>query len=378
MRQRAARDLLALSWLCALASAGIGCGTDHSRASADSTRRVSVDSGALSPAPTLAAVPTLSDTGEKRSSPTAVAETARALAKVPAGAELPPSQVPPVTPPEKTATHRPAAPSDSTQALERAESTSVTRTASVPTTAATTTNTTESPSAPAATTPAAVHYAFGVGEKLDYQVKFGPMSVGSATMEVIGLEPVRGTKTYHTSFNVRGGVAFYKVNDRYESWFDPRSYSSVRFNQNIDEGSYEVKRNYEIFPERQTFSENGKPEEKSASDPLDEAALIYLLRIMPLEVGKTYDLDRYFKPDRNPVRVQVVRRERVTVPAGTFNTIVVRPIIKTKGMFGEGGHAEVWFSDDSVRTMVQLKSQLKIGSLNLYLKSVRAGTRPTP
>ena len=141
-------------------------------------------------------------------------------------------------------------------------------------------------------------------------------------------------------------------------------------------GRDEAKRSFEIFPDRRTFSENGKPEQESATDPLDESTLIYLLRTMPLEVGKTYDLDRYFKPDRNPVRVQVVRKERITVPAGTFNTIVVRPIIKTKGMFSEGGHAEVWFTDDSVRTMVQMKSQLKIGSLNLYLKSQRPGTHP--
>ena len=278
-----------------------------------------------------------------------------------------------MTPPAQTETKPRTEGRDTTQAHVTADSTLALRTASLRPATSTRAESTSAPSAAPAT-----HFAFGIGEKLDYQVKFGPVSVGTATMEVIGIEPLRGTRTYHTLFSVRGGVAFYKVNDRYESWFDPRTYSSMRFSQNIDEGNYEVKRNFEIFPERRTFSENGKPEEKSASDPIDEAALIYLLRTMPLEVGKTYDLDRYFKPDRNPVRVQVVRKERVAVPAGTFSTIVVRPIIKTKGMFSEGGHAEVWFSDDSVRTMVQLKSQLKIGSLNLYLKSARPGTRPTP
>jgi len=378
MRHRVARDLLVPRWQFALVAALIACGTDHSREGADSARRASPDASTLSPAPALAAVPALADTGEKRSAPKTAAESSSALApRISAGSELPPSQVPPVTPPEKTGTptapHSPQTPKESTQAALRAESSSVSRSSTMAPLADVTT---ETPSPSEATK--AAHYAFGVGEKLDYQVKFGPMSVGTATMEVIGLEPVRGTNAYHTVFNVRGGVPFYKVNDRYESWFDPRTYSSMRFNQNIDEGSYEAKRNFEIFPERETFSENGKPEEKSATDPLDEATLIYLLRTMPLEVGKTYDLDRYFRPDRNPVRVQVVRKERITVPAGTFNTIVVRPIIKAKGMFSEGGHAEVWFSDDSVRTMVQLKSQLKIGSLNLYLKSVRAGTRPTP
>ena len=85
------------------------------------------------------------------------------------------------------------------------------------------------------------------------------------------------------------------------------------------------------------------------------------------------EFDRYFRPDKNPVRVVVVRKERVKVPAGEFDAVVVRPVIKTSGIFGEGGRAEVWFTDDSTRTLVQLKSQLKFGSLNLYLRNRRAG-----
>ena len=75
------------------------------------------------------------------------------------------------------------------------------------------------------------------------------------------------------------------------------------------------------------------------------------------------------EPDRNPVRVTVLRKEPVTVPAGTFNAIVVKPVIKTKGIFSEKGQAEVWLSDDSTRMLLQVKSKLSFGSLNLYLKS---------
>jgi len=57
------------------------------------------------------------------------------------------------------------------------------------------------------------------------------------------------------------------------------------------------------------------------------------------------------------------------VPAGTFNAIVIQPIIKTKGIFSEDGRAEVWLSDDDRKIMLQLKSHLSFGSLNLYLKS---------
>src|SRR5687768_3920474 len=174
------------------------------------------------------------------------------------------------------------------------------------------------------------------------------------------------------AFSVKGGTVVYKVNDRYESWVDIFTLASLRHHQDIDEGSYERERRYEIYPEREAYVEQGKPEQKSVSQPLDDGSFIYFVRTLPLEMGKTYELNRYFRPDRNPVKVQVLRRERVTVPAGTFNAIVVRPSIKTTGIFGEGGHAELWLADDSTRMVLQLKSRLSFGSLNLYLKKYRA------
>src|SRR5437773_2143430 len=71
--------------------------------------------------------------------------------------------------------------------------------------------------------------------------------------------------------------------------------------------------------------------------PLDDGSFLYFLRTIPLEVGKEYSFDRYFRPDRNPVRIQVLRRERVSVPAGQFDAVVVRPIINAKGVFSENG-----------------------------------------
>jgi hypothetical protein len=229
-------------------------------------------------------------------------------------------------------------------------------------------------SAPDPVADALARLPFRRGERLEYQVKYGFVGVGSAALEVVGLDTVRGAPVLHTVFSVRGGVRVYRVNDRYESWFDPRTFYTLRAVQNIDQGSYERERTYEIFPERMVYVENDKPEAPTVSEPLDEGSFIFFLRSLPLEVGKSYEFNRYFRPDRNPVRVTVVRKERVRVPAGQFDAIVVQPTIKTTGIFGEGGRAEVWFTDDSSRTLVQLKSQLKFGSLNLYLKNRRPGT----
>ena len=213
---------------------------------------------------------------------------------------------------------------------------------------------------------------FGPGERMEYDVKFGALRVGNAHMEVVALDNVRGRPAWHTAFWVQGGNFLYRVNDVYESWMDAETLSSLRFWQELEEGGKDTERKFEIYPERSVFIQTSKKpakEEPSVSQPLDDGSFLYFIRTIPLVVGQTYDFNRYFRPDRNPVRIRVLRKERVTVPAGTFDAIVVQPVIKTKGIFSENGHAEIWLTDDDRHIMLQLKSKLSFGSLNLYLKS---------
>jgi hypothetical protein len=215
---------------------------------------------------------------------------------------------------------------------------------------------------------------FGIGERADYSVKYGPFSVGGGVMEVVGVDTIRGRETWHTLFRVRGGVIGFRVDDRMESWIDTETLASLRHRQELDEGPNERERQFEIFPDQGTYVENGRDPVPTVPLPLDDGSFLYFLRTIPLEIGKEYSFDRYFRPDRNPVRIQVLRRETIRVPAGTFETVVIRPIIKARGVFSENGRAEVWLTDDSRRVMVQLKSHMRLGSLSLYLKSFRPAT----
>ena len=213
---------------------------------------------------------------------------------------------------------------------------------------------------------------FAVGERADYEVRFNALKVGDGRMEVVGIEDVRGRETWRTLFAVKGGPFFYKVDDKFESWIDTRTFASLRFVQDLREGGRERERHFEIYPERAIYVQREKGTvEPSVKDPLDDGSFLFFVRTVPLEVGQTYHFNRYFKTDRNPVIIRVLRRERVRVPAGTFNAVVVQPIIKTKGIFSEKGEAQVWLSDDDRRILLQVKSKLKFGSLNLYLKSYR-------
>jgi hypothetical protein len=219
------------------------------------------------------------------------------------------------------------------------------------------------------------HVPFGVGERLEYDVKFGlrllpEVHVGSASMEVAGLDTIREREAWHTAFAVRGGFRVYRVDDRYESWFDTQSLASLRYVQDINEGNYDRVRRYEIFPGKH-FQIDSQPPQPTVERPLDEASFLYFLRTIPLTVGKDTSFHNYFRPERNPVRIRVVKKDRIRVPAGEFNAIVVEPVIVNTKIFSEGGGARVWLSDDDNRIMLQMKSKLWFGSLNLYLKSYR-------
>jgi hypothetical protein len=209
-----------------------------------------------------------------------------------------------------------------------------------------------------------------IGERLVYDVRFGFIKAGSGEMVMRGIESVRGRPAWHGRFTVHGGYLALRVDDVLETWMDAVTLSSLRFEQDFKEIGRERQKTFEIFPDKKTYVQSGKPEKPSVEDPLDDGSFLYFIRTVPLEIGRTYEFNRYFIPDRNPVKIRVLRRETVNVPAGAFDCIVVQPIIKAKGIFSENGQAEIWLSDDARRIMVQMKSKLPFGSLNLFLRTV--------
>jgi hypothetical protein len=219
---------------------------------------------------------------------------------------------------------------------------------------------------------------FVVGEELTYKATFGKIPAGTARMRVDCIDVVRGRQAYHLIFTIDGGIPFFRVHDRYESWVDVETLSSLRHRQQVAEGHYRRTTTYEIYPERAAYQRNGDSLAASVSNPLDDGSFIYAVRAAAVKVGETRSEDRYFRPDRNPVVFAGLRKELVSVPAGTYTAVVVAPTIRTKGMFAEGGEAQVWFSDDDRRVPVQLKTKFGGFSITLALQSATLGDGPAP
>ena len=227
-------------------------------------------------------------------------------------------------------------------------------------------------------TAAAFHVApvpFAVGEELHYKASFAGIHAGSAVMKVVGIENVRGRPAYHLVFTIDGGIPFYRVRDRYESWIDVQTLSSLRHVQNISEGGYHRNTTFEIFPDRAQYQKNGEAPQASVANPLDDGSFIYAIRASAPAVGESRRDDRYFRPDRNPVVLTGLRADTVSVDAGRFAATVIRPSIKANGIFSENGDAQLWLSSDANRYPVLVKSRFAKFSLTLELQTVKQGDR---
>jgi hypothetical protein len=219
---------------------------------------------------------------------------------------------------------------------------------------------------------------FAVGEELAFHLSVGALRAGSARMRVEGVERVRDRDAYHVVFTLRGGVPLFRVRDRYDSWIDVRTLASLRHRQQIVEGRERRITNFEIFPDAAQYREGGDTLRPSVAHPLDGASLLYAVRAIGVQVGDTLRENRYFRPERNPVLLVGLRRETVTVPAGTFAATGVSPTSRTQGLFGEEGYARVWFSDDAARYPVLVKSRMANLPVTLSLYRITRGAPPSP
>jgi hypothetical protein len=211
---------------------------------------------------------------------------------------------------------------------------------------------------------------FGVGEELVYRAHFGGVRAGTAHMRVDAIEEIRGRQAYHLVFTLDGGIPFLRVHDRYDSWIDVETLSSLRYVQHISEGWYKRTTTYEIWPDRCEYQKNKEPILPSVARPLDDQSFIYAVRVAGIRPGETRTEDRYFRSDRNPVVLIGLGIDTVKVGAGTFIASVVHPTIKTGALFSENTDARIWFSADANRYPVQVKTKFAKFSVTLTLESI--------
>jgi hypothetical protein len=209
-----------------------------------------------------------------------------------------------------------------------------------------------------------------VDEELSYRAvssRFG--TIGTGTLSVTAADAIRGHAVIRLGFVFRGRVGPFRVSDETYSWITSGEMRSVRYRKEERSPLGARTERVEIFPgERRWQAFGGASGDTPTADPLDELSILYYLRTLPLKDGDSYTLTRHFDQARNPVRVQVLRRERTVVPAGEFATVVVEMRVRDSRVFRGDGTLRLSLTDDEDRIPVRIASTAPwLGSTEMLL-----------
>lgn len=210
-------------------------------------------------------------------------------------------------------------------------------------------------------------------EKLVYALSWTGIPVGVATQEVVDEGEVR--RIVSTARSNDWLSAFFPVNDRTDSFTTKEGAypgKSYYFRMQIREGSrrrdreisFDQPRRKAIFHDRL----NGdRADVEIAENTYDIYASFYHVRFLDLQVGKPAYIHVLDGRELQRIEVQVLRKERVSTPAGEFDTIVVKPLVKPEGVFEGKGGATIWLSDDRRRIPVKAQTKVRVGSVTAVL-----------
>jgi hypothetical protein len=230
--------------------------------------------------------------------------------------------------------------------------------------------------------------AFGVGETILYVIKYGMVSAGRATMEVISMDTVNGRPAFHLMSRARTSKPMdvvFKVRDQNESWVDAESLCSLRFSQVIREGLYrkEVRTEFDHPGGRFIYWKRRKGKEKTEEGGVpafvqDVLSSLYFIRTRDLRVGTDISLDANSGANTWPLVVHVNEIETIKVPAGKFECFHLEPILAGEGIFQQKGRLEVWVTNDARKIPVLLRSRVMVGAFDAEMVQYSPTAIPLP
>jgi len=226
------------------------------------------------------------------------------------------------------------------------------------------------------------------GERLVYDVTWMGIKAGQATLEVRGVVPVDGQPAYHLVTTARSTPfisAFYRVDDRNESYLGVNPVQALRFEKHLREGRYRHSsftsydhegkvahyRNLDFNPvpkgimnltEAEKYSAYTQEEFPLTPGALDELSILYYVRGQPLLAGRPLQAKVFSNRKNWEVEVNVLGRESLDTVLGRRDTLKVEPLLKFEGIFQQKGRVLVWLTNDAERIPVLMKSEIVIGS----------------
>jgi hypothetical protein len=221
---------------------------------------------------------------------------------------------------------------------------------------------------------------FSPGEKLTFQLRWGVIPAGEATLEVLPTRVVDAKRAYHFVLTARTNSfldVFYKVRQRIDAYPDLGLNRSLLYKEVHTVGHR--KRDARIVFDWENMEARyinfGEVKKQVALDPgtLDPLSVFYYSRMF--DPSRHRVLERPVTDGERCVigRAAFVDRERLQVQGKTYDTFLIEPELKeVGGVFEKSKDAkiQIWVTSDHRRIPVRLRSKVAIGSFTGDLVSV--------
>lgn len=221
--------------------------------------------------------------------------------------------------------------------------------------------------------------AFKPGEWLRFRIHYGWINASYATLQVSNSK-VGDKSVYHVVGKGRTtglARAFFKVDDRYESYFDKKDYKPYKFIRKIDEGGYTKDVEINFDHEKDEAILNDKKNKKKYNFQIQDSvqdliSAFYYLRnsydFSDLVKGESIKLNMLYDDDGVfQFKLKYLGKEILKTKYGKVECLKFRPYVQSGRVFKEQESLSLWVSNDQNKIPIRIKADLAVGSIKADL-----------
>ncbi|MCB0445265.1 MAG: DUF3108 domain-containing protein [Gelidibacter sp.] len=225
--------------------------------------------------------------------------------------------------------------------------------------------------------------AFQEGEWFKFKMSYsGFLKAGNATLEVKE-DKINGKDVYHVIGKgwTTGAIKwFFKVKDRYESYFDKETGLPYKFIRQVDEGGYTKNIEIEFDHDNSKAYVNDKKNKTqktfaTEANIQDMVSAFYYLRnnykTETIKEGDQVSLNMFFDEENYNFKLKFLGREELDTEFGKIKTLKFRPYVMAGRVFQEQESLTLWVSADDNKIPLRIKADLAVGSLRADLEAFK-------
>ena len=229
--------------------------------------------------------------------------------------------------------------------------------------------------------------AFAGGEWFQFRIHYGFINASFASLSLEETE-FNGEPVFHAvGLGRTVGFArwFFKVEDRYESYFKKDLISPVHFIRDIDEGGYTKDVTIDFDKSNQIANVHDKKRNTRASfstkpNVQDLISAFYYLRnhfdTTGIKKGDYVSINMFFDNENFKFKLKFLGHETIKSKFGKIKCLKLRPYVQSGRVFRESESLTLWVSNDKNKLPVKVRADLAVGSIDADLHAFKGLKHP--